>query len=88
MKDSINNSSTYFVHRKWCIHGKRTPSEGFMGGGGHNCDLERVMESAAVVVEADVSCSSLPHGAINKKTKKGCLFFFTGEHQGKVQRTQ
>lgn len=46
------------------------------------------MESAAVVVEADVSCSSLPHGAINKKTKKGCLFFFTGEHQGKVQRTQ
>lgn len=40
--------------------------KGFMGGGGHNCDLERVMESAGVVVEGDVSCSFLPHGAINK----------------------
>lgn len=40
--------------------------KGFMGGGGHNCDLEWAVESAAVVVEADVSCSSLPHGAINK----------------------
>lgn len=40
--------------------------KGFMRGGGPNCDLERVVESAAVVVEADVSCSSLPYGAINK----------------------
>lgn len=48
--------------------------KGLMGGGGHNCDLERVMESAAVTVEADVSCSSLPHGAINKL--KNRIFFF------------
>lgn len=40
--------------------------KGLTGGGGHKCDLERVMESAAVAVEADVSCSSLPNGAINK----------------------
>lgn len=26
----------------------------FMQGSGHNCDLERVMESAALIVKADV----------------------------------
>lgn len=57
--------------------------KGLMGGGGHNCDLERVMESAAVAVQADVSCSSLPHGAINKL--KNRIFFWVGTIEAKFK---
>lgn len=68
MKDSINYSSAYFVYKKWCVHGKSTPSKGLHGRRWSQLWFRKGdgEESAAVVVEADVSCSSLPYGAINK----------------------